>query len=53
MPSRQCALSLPNGKGGFGRLGGEISNGISNAQRGETHLHCAHVAYETTRDVVG
>ena len=24
-----------------------------NAQRWETHLHCTHVAYETTRDAVG
>jgi hypothetical protein len=24
-----------------------------NAQRWETHLHCTHVAYETTRDTVG
>jgi hypothetical protein len=34
---------------GFGR----ISNGISKAQRRETPLHCAHVAYETTDHVVG
>jgi len=35
------------------KTGGEISNGISTAQRCETPLHCAHVAPETTRDVVG
>src|SRR6266404_1208469 len=33
-------------------VGGEISNGISNAQRCETLLHCAHVAPEPTRDGV-
>jgi hypothetical protein len=33
--------------------GGVDSNGSSNAQRCETPLRCVHVAYETTRDVVG
>jgi hypothetical protein len=36
-----------------GRLEGKIANGIANAQRGETHLHWAHVGPETTCDVVG
>jgi hypothetical protein len=36
-----------------GREGGGISNGMSNAQMGETPLRCAHGAYETTCDVVG
>src|SRR5436853_4405299 len=35
-----------------GRRGGIDSNVISNAQRCEIHFYCAHVAYETTRDVV-
>ncbi len=30
-----------------------ISKGILHAQRGERHLRCAHIASETTRDVVG
>ena len=33
--------------------GGEIANGIANAQRCEALLHCVHVAPETTCDVVG
>ena len=41
------------GKGSGGRRGGKISNGIANAQRCATHLQWAHVAPETTRDVVG
>ena len=38
------------GKGGWERT---ISNGISNAQTCATPRRCAHVADETTRDVVG
>jgi hypothetical protein len=34
-------------------VGGEISNGASNAQRYEPSLHCAYVTPETTRDVMG
>jgi len=30
-----------------------IENPGLNAQRGEIHLRCAHIAHETTRDVVG
>ena len=30
-----------------------MSNGIAKAQRRETPLRCAHVAYETTCHVVG
>jgi len=41
------------GKGDCGRRGGWIANGMSNAHMGETPLHCAHGAYETTCDVVG
>jgi hypothetical protein len=41
------------GKGDLGRLRGRISNGISKAQRRETPLRCAHVAYKTPRHVVG
>ena len=33
--------------------GGGISNGMSNAHMGETPLHGAHGAYETTCGVVG
>ena len=40
-------------KGAFGLRGGRISNGIAKAQRRETSLRCAHVAYETTRHVMG
>jgi hypothetical protein len=40
-------------EGRLGNAGGVDSNGSSNAQRCETPLRCAHVAYETTRDVVG
>ena len=35
------------------RGGDAISNGIANAQRGETPLRCLHVAPESTRDGVG
>ena len=37
-----------------GRVGklGKISQGILHAHRGEIHLRYAHVAHETTRDVV-
>jgi hypothetical protein len=42
------------GKSCYGKLGGgRISNGISKAQRGKTHRHCAHVADETTRHGAG
>ncbi len=34
-------------------LEGEIANGIAHVQRCVTYLGCAHVAHETTRDVVG
>jgi hypothetical protein len=40
------------GKGNCGLRGG-IPNGIAKAQRRETPLHGAHVAYEPTRHVVG
>jgi hypothetical protein len=33
--------------------GDTISNGIANAQKGETPLRCTHVAPESTRDSVG
>jgi hypothetical protein len=36
----------------LGKAGGAISNGISQAQRGEIHRCCVHVAYETTPRVV-
>ena len=39
--------------GKAGGCGGLDSNWISNAQRCETHFYCAHVAYETMRDVAG
>jgi hypothetical protein len=42
-----------SGKATWEGWGGEISNGISNAQRCETPLRCPHVAPETTRDGVG
>jgi hypothetical protein len=54
---REClrgALERRPREGRLGRLGGKISNGRDfKLFRHEIHLHCTHVAPETTCDVVG
>jgi len=48
------ASRVVRGEGlGKGGLEGRISNGISKAQRRQTPLCCAYVAYETTYHAVG
>jgi hypothetical protein len=48
-----CSGGKVSGRAVWKAAEGKISKGILNAQRGEIHLRCAHVTYETTRDVVG
>ena len=49
---RRGALGGRPREGRLGKAGGRDANGMANAQRCETHLHCAHVAPEATRDGV-
>jgi hypothetical protein len=53
MGESRAIRSTPGRRPREGQPGRIDATGISNAQRCETHLRCAHVAYETTRDVVG
>jgi hypothetical protein len=47
------ALGRRPREGRFWKAGGKISTGFQRLFRPETPLHCAHVAPETTRDIVG